>query len=310
MSNLITKYRPQSFDAVIGQDAVVRSLKNSIHKKLACAYLFVGNPGLGKTTLARICAKELNCKNLIEVDAATHTGVDNMRALTQNLPYKALDNSCKGILIDELHRATTAALSSLLKIIEEPPSNVYWFLCTTELQKVLPAIRTRCQVFELKPVDEAKIYNLLCDVCDSELFDTPDDVLDLISTEANGSPRQALSYLAAAHDCKTRQEAAEIINTTAESKEIIDLCRFLVNGKGITWPALMKYAKPLENQYPETIRITISAYVSKVLSNTTEPKKAARLLTVLECFSQPYPSSDKLGPLLLSLGQLMFSEEQ
>src|ERR1700693_1721293 len=157
------KYRPQFLDAVLGQDAVVSSLKSLFPNKVPHAFLFTGSSGCGKTTLSRILTNMLGVgkHDILEVDAAVYTGVDDMRHLLDGLQYKGMEgNGKKAIILDEAHMLSKSAWNSILKELEEPPPHVYWFICTTEVNKVPMTIQTRCHPYTLKDVG----YNDLCDL--------------------------------------------------------------------------------------------------------------------------------------------------
>src|ERR1700679_2452146 len=153
--NLITRYRPQVFDEVIGQDAVVRSLKATVKKKDAQIFLFSGPAGTGKTTLARLVAKAFGVEDKQvesgEIDGATNNGIESMRNIQDIIQYRPFGNSgMRSITIDECHRLSPNAWDSLLKVLEDPPKHVVWFFCTTNPIKVPATIKTRCAKFELK----------------------------------------------------------------------------------------------------------------------------------------------------------------
>jgi DNA polymerase III subunit gamma/tau len=305
-NSLINKYRPQKLSEVIGHDEVKKSLQNVIKKNLAHSFIFTGLGGTGKTSIARIVSRELGCDSPVEIDAATNNSVENMRAIIEKLPYKSFGGKPKSIILDEVHRLSSAAWPSILKSVEEPPSHVYWFMCSTEPVKIPQTIKTRCQVYDLKPVDDDLIFEHLCKICELEKWSTPDEVLDLLALECQGSVRQALSYLATCYNCTTRNEAAELLNTATESKEIIDLCRLLVSDKNLTWKKVMSYVGPLKEQNSESIRISVVNYLSVVLLNS-KIEDNTRLLNILSCFSTPYNQNDKLAPLLISLGGVIYN---
>ena len=162
----ITKYRPISLDEVIGHKNVIISLQELFKNKatLPHGFIFVSDPGCGKTSFSRIIGNKLDCidTNIIEVDAGIVTGVDAMRELISNLRYGGLGlNSNKLVILDEVHKLSSSAWDALLKTLEEPPPHVYFCLCTTDGKKVPETIKTRCHVYNLKPVDSNEIYNLL-----------------------------------------------------------------------------------------------------------------------------------------------------
>lgn len=308
MSSLHTKYRPGTFADVIGQDHVITSLERVVAAKRNRSFYFVGPAGTGKTTLARILANSFaggkaTAANIDEVPAADNTGVDDMRALIKRSLFKAVGASpIKAIILDEAHRLSAAAWDVLLKPTEEPPKHVYWMICTTNEGKIPQTIKTRFLRYELKPVPEELLAELLVKVADAEGLDTPDEVLEAIAEAAGGSPRQALVFLEACAHAKTAGEARVMMRSAGQSKEVIDLCRWLVSGRGQSWLEAVKYVKALEGNDAESIRIAVVNYLSAVLMNTKSNKQALPLLRLLSAFEGPYNTSDRLAPLLNSLG--------
>ena len=211
------KWRPQTFDDVVGQDHVVRTLKNAIaRQRIAHAYLFVGPRGTGKTSTARIFAKALNCTggpkadfdpkdpacvaiaegshlDVIEIDGASNNGVDQVRDLRETVRYAPAQGKFKIYIIDEVHMLSAAAFNALLKTLEEPPAHVKFVFATTDPQKVLPTIVSRCQRFDLKPIPDPLIVERLKAIAKAEKIKVADGALACIARLADGGMRDAQS---------------------------------------------------------------------------------------------------------------------
>lgn len=305
--SLAVKYRPKSFDTVIGQQAVLKALQAALKRPVVPhTWLLVGPAGTGKTTLARLLAAHfagdnIEPANLIEVNAAKDSGADSIRDLTVKAQYKAIATSpVKTIIIDEVHALSKAAWSSLLKPIEEPPEHVYWCLCTTELGKIPATIKSRCVTLNLKSVDELQLFELLDKVVKAEGIEILDEILEVVIDKSNGSPRQALTNLELCASAKNVSEACVLMQTVLESKGPIDIARLLVSGKA-KWGQIIDVLNKFDNTDAETVRIIVCNYVAACLLKQRDSNKARHLLMILECFSQPYQQSDKTAPLLLSI---------
>ncbi|MBM4102922.1 MAG: DNA polymerase III subunit gamma/tau [Planctomycetes bacterium] len=218
---LARRYRSQTFDDVVGQDVIAQTLKNAIQGgKVAHAYLFCGTRGVGKTTMARILAKSLNCLaakdattspclkcdsciainagediDVVEIDGASNRGIDNIRELRQNAIYRPARARYKIYIVDEVHMLTTEAFNALLKILEEPPAHVKFIFATTEPNKVLPTIQSRCQRFDFASIGPQVIAKQLDAILKIEKITFEPDFLPQLARLANGSMRDALSLL-------------------------------------------------------------------------------------------------------------------
>ncbi len=216
--SLYLKYRPQTFEEVAGQKAIIQTLRNSLNaNKIGHAYLFAGPRGTGKTTMARLFAKALDCEeglghqcchcanciaiaegshpDIIEIDAASNNGVDQVRELIDKVKYAPIKGKYKVYIIDEVHMMTPGAFNALLKTLEEPPENVIFILCTTEPHKVLPTILSRCQRFDFGKISEVDMKNKLKDVLKSEKADFDEKGVDAIVSLADGGMRDSLSIM-------------------------------------------------------------------------------------------------------------------
>jgi len=224
---LYRKYRPQTFDQVYGQEQVVKVLKGSLETgKIGHAYLFSGIRGTGKTTMARIFARALGCSDndIIEIDAASNRGIDDIRALRDGVNSLPFDSEKKMYIIDEVHMLTKEAFNALLKTLEEPPSHVIFVLATTELHKVLPTIISRCQSFIFKSPTYTVLKEMLQDIVNKEGYTIDAGSLDLIAMLGNGSFRDTQGVLqklmSYSEDTHLSRDETELV-TGAPSTELI-----------------------------------------------------------------------------------------
>ena len=254
---LYRKYRPQTFEEVVGQEAVVRTLTNALSQgKVRQAYLFAGPRGTGKTSLARILAKAVNCEHgptptpdntchacvtitngnsldVIEMDAASQRGIDDIRDIRDRVVLQPVEGRSKIYILDEAHQLTEAAWNALLKLIEEPPPHLLFVFCTTELQKVLPTVRSRCQTFVFQRPRLPDLIRKLRLIADAEQIDVPDAALALIARGGRGAFRDAESTLdqlsSATGGPISVQDVLQLLGAV-EDEVLFRLCDQMVDG--------------------------------------------------------------------------------
>ena len=256
---LARRYRPKNFDNLIGQTSTVRILSNAFKlNRIAHAFLFTGVRGVGKTTAARIVARGLNCLNtdnptiapcgkcssciaaandrhvdIIEIDAASHTGVDDMRELTEGVRYKPSVGRFRIYIIDEVHMLSNQAFNALLKTLEEPPEHAKFIFCTTEIRKIPITVLSRCQKFDLRRVSTSEIINHLKMICESENVLIDSESLNLLARSSEGSVRDSLSLLDQAisigkNDIKA--EDVKVMLGLSDKSKVWDLFDSLMEG--------------------------------------------------------------------------------
>ncbi|MDB5189061.1 MAG: polymerase subunit gamma/tau [Parcubacteria group bacterium] len=242
--SLYRAYRPKSFDEVVGQDQVTGPLSEQIKsEKVGHAYLFAGSRGLGKTSIARIFARELGTteKDLYEIDAASNTGVDNIRQLTENVYTLPFESKYKVYILDEAHMLSKGAWNAFLKTLEEPPAHVIFILATTELEKVPDTVRSRTQVFEFKKPTRAGLAKHIANIAKKEKYAIEPGAVELIALLSEGSYRDALSILekvfSVSSDTKISLEETE--KATGAPKRSLVLALVTAQGSGDREKALV-----------------------------------------------------------------------
>lgn len=266
---LYRKYRPQKFSEVIGQDISVKIITNSILKEnFSHSYLFTGTRGTGKTTVARIFAKALNCLNrqgfepcnacqncisfnngsfpdCIEIDAASNRGINEIKQIRENLKLNPIKGKFKIYIIDEVHMLTIEAFNALLKSLEEPPSFVVFILATTDIHKVPITIQSRCQKIEFKKVHHKIIFEHLKNICSKEEIVIDDDALMFLAKAANGSVRDSLSLLEQVRNISDNITLKDVLQmfSVVSLKWVYDYINFILRGDVVSFIDLINKVK-------------------------------------------------------------------
>ena len=305
---LARKYRPKNFEEVIGQDHVVKALKNSIKtEKIHQAYIFAGTRGVGKTTLARILAKCMNCESdtkptphpcnkcsntieintgrsvdFLEIDAASNTGVDKMRQLIEGVEYKPAKSRYNIYLIDEVHMLSTASFNALLKTLEEPPSHSIFIFATTKPDSIPKTVQSRCLQLNLKTVSEEDLIKHLKKILKNEEIKYDDESIALIANSASGSVRDALTMLdqAIAHGngILEKGNVTDLLGTIDNSL-IMSLIKSIIDGDGVRTFNIFSQIEELSPEYDAILKNLISIFhqiaIEQVLK-TSDDKKSKK----------------------------------
>ena len=284
------KYRPQEFNDVIGQDAIVESIRQTIPNQKF--YLLYGLRGTGKTTLAYLIANTLGCegKGLVRINASSRNKVEDARAIENDCNYLPFEGKVSVYIFDESHRLTPDAQNALLTVLEEPPSHVYFIFCSTEPNKLLATVRSRAASYEFKAVSNRDISVILDKVCQKENIKLSEEVCKLIVDNSEGIPRNALVMLDQVKGLENIEKINEIILLSSEDEsDVRELCRVVF--KGEKWKEALRLVDRL-NSDPEKIRRALLGYLSAVLrmkfSKSENVKPDPRVIKMMDLFLVPF----------------------
>lgn len=285
--SLYQKYRPISFDAVIGQKDIINSIKSLLKQtSIPHAILLAGPSGTGKTTIARIMAKELGASSMeiIELNIANTNGVDFIRQLNEEALISPIMGNNKVYIFDETQQLTKEGSNCLLKLLEDPPYYSYFIICTTDPQKLIKPLRDRCLSYSLKLLPDKEVRHIVNYVSLSENLVLSDDIINLLVYKAEGCPRKALVSLdIIKNNIDDFNICTNLLADDMESeRDIIDLVKAIINKKS-TWPEMMSIYKNI-NVEPETIRITCANYIAGCLKNSKNNKESDKFGNLLELF--------------------------
>lgn len=301
---IITDHRPKKLKYIIGNKNIVNILQKMAKKEIAYpgkiskTILFHGQSGCGKTTMARLFAKEIGIdkQNIIEVDISDNRGIDAVREIKKSARYKPIiGGEKKAYILDEFQGATPEAMSAMLKILEEPPAHVFFFLCTTAPEKLMGTILNRCKKLKVSPLNEKEMNRLISDIAEKEKIEIPFSVVDTITQYSEGCPRQALDILDSVRGLSL-QEITDLISNSsiAAPPEIINLCRALI--KGEKWNIVRKLLIEIKDTDCENVRRQILGYLTAAIRNSDKPSK--QMVIAADAFRENFFSTGKGGLIL------------
>lgn len=293
MDELYKRYRPKALAQVVGQDATVKMLQGFLEKKkMPHALLFSGPSGCGKTTLARILRAELGCveEDFIERNSADFRGIDDIRKIRERMGLRPL-GKCRIYLIDECHKLTNDAQNAFLKMLEDTPQHIYFFLCTTDRQRLIRTILTRCTDVTVKALAATQMDRLLKRVIAKEKREVEDEVRDKIAEKAEGSARKALVLLEQVLEHTDTEDQLAAVERFEGQAEAVQLARVLINPRSKYLEAAKILAELTEDA--ESVRRMVIGYASAILLKGG--KIAPRAYEVIACLRDNVFDSGKAG---------------
>ncbi len=300
---LYRKYRPGTIEEMVGNEATIKAV-NSELKNGSHVFLFTGNAGCGKTTMARIIAKQVGASSLCiqEINSAENRGIDTARDIMEKMKYLPSDGDALVWILDEVHQQTSQSQNALLKALEDTPPHVYFFLCTTDPQKLIAPLKSRCSIVNMKPLSNSEMLDLLRRTMKAEGRKISKAVAEQIVEHAQGGSRKALKLLAKVLYLDDEEEMLEVLenNEGGETKEVIELCRQLLQ-TGTTWNKLATLIKSIDCSDAEKVRYAVLGYMNAVLLNG---KATPQAVSAMQAFSNPSYNNGKFQITIACLDYL------
>lgn len=304
--SLYKKYRPQTFEEIVGNQTVVEGIQQLLKtkSKIPHAFLLSGPTGCGKTTIARLLAKELNCNgsDFREINFANNRGIDTARDIIRQAQFKPLEGDCIIFLIDECHKMTNDAQNAFLKITEDTPEKVFFIFATTEPEKLIGALKGRCSIFNVSTLHNSEMFRLLKRIAIKEGHKIEKEILKQIAEDSMGHPRNAINVLEQVINVDPEQRMEVAQRRAEELSQSFELCKAIVYKKSWKEVSFILDSLKKQNQDPEAIRRQILGYASGVL---LKGKADAHCGAVLECFKDPYYNTGFPGLVLSCLSAIM-----
>lgn len=281
---LYRRYRPNSFSDIVGNEKTIKSLEKELENG-SHVFLMTGPAGCGKTTLARIMAKKVNAGPLSihEINSAENRGIDTAREIMEQMRFNPSDGDSIVWILDEMHMITSAGQNALLKALEDTPEHCYFFLCTTNPEKLIAPLKTRCSIINVVPLKDEEMIYLLKRTARAEKIKIDSEVYERICEIAQGGSRKALKLLAKVLYLDSDEERLEVLKNedSSESKEVKELCQLLMSGKA-NWSSISKVLKNIDMTEAERVRQAVMGYMGAVLLNG---KSSAPIVSAMQAFS-------------------------
>lgn len=281
---LYRKYRPENLTDMVGNEKTIKSLEKELENG-SHVFLMTGPAGCGKTTLARIMAKKVNAGPLSihEINSAENRGIDTAREIMEQMRFNPSDGDSIVWILDEMHMITSAGQNALLKALEDTPEHCYFFLCTTNPEKLIAPLKTRCSIINVVPLKDEEMIYLLKRTARAEKIKIDSEVYERICEIAQGGSRKALKLLAKVLYLDSDEERLEVLKNedSSESKEVKELCQLLMSGKA-NWSSISKVLKNIDMTEAERVRQAVMGYMGAVLLNG---KSSAPIVSAMQAFS-------------------------
>jgi len=289
---LYQKHRPDTLETFIGNEDMVNGLTNLLdNSDIPHVFLFSGATGCGKTTLARIVSGMVGAEkeDVTEVDTADFRGIDTVRDIRRQSQYMPLAGDSRAWILDECHKLSNDAQNALLKLLEDTPAHVYFFLCTTEPHKLIPTIKGRCSIHEVKPLDELPMVKLLKRISRAEGKKVDKKILIQIAEDSLGHPRNAINILEKVLVVDEDRQMLVAKKAAEEQSESIELCRALL--RHASWKEISTILKGVKDKDPEGVRRHVLGYCTTVLLGKRNDIAAA----IMEEFIEPFYNTGYAG---------------